>query len=76
MSACQHGHLARSCEICERDARIKALEDALRDASFQQIDGAPCWCSFGPTLLTEDASGPVEHGKRCLRNRKLLEPRE
>lgn len=26
---CQHGHLARQCEICWRDARIAELEDAL-----------------------------------------------
>ena len=27
---CKHINLARSCELCERDARIKVLEDALR----------------------------------------------
>ena len=26
MSECKHGQLARSCEICERDAEIKALK--------------------------------------------------
>lgn len=28
---CTHGHLARSCEICERDARIAELEGLLHD---------------------------------------------
>lgn len=29
---CPHGQLARSCELCERDARIAELEAALRGA--------------------------------------------
>lgn len=27
---CKHGQLARSCELCEKDARIAELETALR----------------------------------------------
>ena len=38
-----HGQLARSCELCERDARIKELEAVLReymDAADQCLSGA------------------------------------
>ena len=28
---CEHGSLRRKCEICERDERIKELEEALRE---------------------------------------------
>jgi hypothetical protein len=27
---CQHGALARSCEVCERDKRIKDLETCIK----------------------------------------------
>lgn len=32
MRDCKHGNLARSCELCEKDARIAALESALKTA--------------------------------------------
>ena len=28
---CKHGHLARSCELCEKDQRIEALEACVRE---------------------------------------------
>ncbi len=28
--SCEHGHLARVCEVCDRDRRIKELEEAVR----------------------------------------------
>ena len=40
---CQHGNLARKCELCERDARIKELEAILReyiDAADQCVSGS------------------------------------
>ena len=40
---CSHGQLERSCELCERDARIKELEAVLReymDAADQCLSGA------------------------------------
>jgi hypothetical protein len=30
MNECKHGHLARKCELCERDDRIAELERALK----------------------------------------------
>jgi len=30
-AVCEHGHLARSCEVCEKDARISELETQLRE---------------------------------------------
>ena len=39
---CQHGHLARSCEICERDERIVELTLALKSAKnyFEMLERA------------------------------------
>jgi len=31
VDTCEHGHLARKCEVCERDDRIAALEATERE---------------------------------------------
>ena len=40
---CEHGSLRRSCEICERDERIKELEDRLSDLR-RPTHGPCCTC--------------------------------
>ena len=39
---CEHGSLRRKCEICERDERIKELEERLRIARIER-DGAQAY---------------------------------
>ena len=38
-ASCEHGHLARSCQICDRDEEIESLTDE-RDAAFSRADEA------------------------------------
>ena len=40
---CEHGSLHRKCEICERDERIKELEDRLSDL-HRPTHGPCCTC--------------------------------
>ena len=43
MRVCSHGQLARSCGLCEKEARIKELEAVLReyiDAADQCVSGS------------------------------------
>jgi len=51
---CEHGSLRRKCEICERDERIKELEEALREIVALK------WGAFG-------SSEPARIAERALR---------
>ena len=45
---CEHGSLARSCEICERDGVIARLSAALQAVEWMnEFDNdAPRWCPW------------------------------
>lgn len=44
---CPHGQLARSCELCEKDARIRELEQAIVEWCKAAEWGHPSWKSYG-----------------------------
>lgn len=56
---CTHGQLARSCEICEKDARIAELEKALRMFT-DACEKSP------PVELINHISAACEHAKSVL----------
>lgn len=71
--ACAHDALRRSCEICERDARIAELESTEREtrATFKTahdlLDGAGVYCADGthPQLLGRMAM-LIDRGKERI----------
>ena len=83
---CEHGSFRRKCEICERDDRIKELEEALRaygvhGATCQRRQHwagdpayCPCTCGFERVLRGEDrpldASAPSGGQNPPLERRK------
>lgn len=66
---CQHGQLARSCELCEKDAEIAALRNALQvlmsapfdypDDEFQQ-EALASAMSMANSLLNRRAADAGE----------------
>ena len=50
-NTCEHGHLARKCEVCLRDGDIKELREAVKvlaeyGGSFHGLSGPfKCWDS-------------------------------
>ncbi len=50
---CPHGHLARVCEVCERDGEIAALRSLLaqREAALRKIAAVPI--STAPVITQE-----------------------
>jgi len=51
---CEHGQLARSCDMCELESRIKELEDALidikHDAHQCRVWGGMDWVYAHPAM--------------------------
>jgi hypothetical protein len=66
---CKHGHLARSCEVCERESRIEELEAgiaAFRQVAEDEVGTYECLCIRGGSTMDTADRNKLEAAEEAL----------